>query len=528
MTLKVDFETEVEISAKYPASEYFVLDYAALSSETKTSSFKVTFHENRMISAVNVAAQDQSINIAVETLKAGFAIARLATGVPVPMGAPNLREQAFASCPMATVATNRLDDNGQVVFEQQPLVELRAKIASDRKSKVEALASVNTRLAALNAIDADKLSDAQKDLIGTLTEQGKALAGEIKKFDTQIAEFDRTLAFSEVFAWRPSGVMPETGYQSREFDFRENDATDIAGGIARQAWINKLFNQKDNPAFGVFLGTIDPSLCTDDAPCDMGRFGPTIARELSITIQLRTQGFGLDDASVDAVRGRLGLASRDEDEPGGQLDHVAGIVARQPVPGQVIVCTGYGVPCSTTSAGKVVEQNVSVPQLGAYIVLPFSNGFGQNNVLNATFNTTGEPTMVEYKENSAVALEAAQAAGSSANALNSLLQDIGTTREADATAAANEPLEELQRQVGLLQQQQLLNQLQEQINPTNPVTILQQEVSVLEHQVRIAELQSNLNPQVDAYASRLQDLQRQLELLRLQVQIAEQEQLLSP
>lgn len=526
VTLQVDFETTVEAASKYPASEYFVLDYSALSSATKTSSFKVTFHENRMLNTVNVAAQDQSINIGLETLKAGFAIARLAAGVPVPAGAANLTESAQASCPMATVATDRKDSDGNIIFEQKPLVELRAKVAADRKGKVEALASVNTQLAALNAIEASKLSDAQKDQIVTLTAEGKSLAGEIKKFDTQIAELDSTLAYSEILTWRPASVLPESGFLTRQFDFLEVDGENAARGLARKAWINKLFNQTNNPAFPVFLGKVDPALCPDDAPCQVGAFGPKIARELSLTFQLAPFAYGTASDVVD-VRTRLGLRAKEPDEENDRPDHIAGIVARQPVSGEFIACTGYRLACSLTSSGKVVNQTVSIPQLGAYIVLPFSNGVGQNNILNATFNAMGEPTMVEYKDQSAVALDAAKAVGSGANALNSLLQEIDTKREADAAAAQNEPLEELQRQVGLLQQQQLLVQLQEQINPTNPATILRQQVAVLEQQVRVAELERSLNPTVDAYAERLADLQGQLELLRLQVQIAEQEALLA-
>lgn len=526
VTLKIDFETTVEVTPKYPAAEYFVLDYSALSSETKTSNFKVTFHENRMLSTVNVSAEDKSIDIALETLKAGFAVARLVAGVPVPDGAVNFIEAAPATCPMATVATDRTDNDGNTIFEQKPLVKLRADVAGDRKAKVEALASVNTRLAALNAIAADRLSDAQKDTIGTLTAEGKTLAADIKKFDGQIAEFDRTLAYSETLTWRPGAVLPETGFQSQQFDFEEADSLDTARGLARRAWITKLFNQTNNPVFPAYLGKIDPALCPEGTACPVGAFGPKIARELSLTFRLTPEAFGRNN-DVAGVMTRLGLSSRQEEASTDRPDHIAGIVARQPVSGEFVACTGYRLACSLTSPQKVVNQTVSVPQLGAYIVLPFSNGFGQNNVLNATFNTLGEPTMVEYKEQSAVALEAAQAVGTGANSLNSLLQEIDAKREADATAALNEPLEDLQRQVGLLQQQQLLAQLQEQINPTNPLTILQNQVAVLEQQVRIAELESRLNPTVDAYAERLQELQRELELLRLQVQIAEQEQLLA-
>lgn len=523
-TLKVDFETTIEISPKYPAAEYFVLDYSALSSVTKTSSFKVTFHENRMLSAVNVAAEDKSIDIAVETIKAGVAVGRLIAGVPVPAGDQGFRKDPAASCPMATVATDKKDANGNIIFEKKPLVELRAKVAGDRKAKVEALASVNTQLAALNAIETAKLSDAQKDRIASLTAEGVTLAADIKKLETQIAELDKTLAYSEVLTWRPGSDVPESGTLTRQFDFVENDSENGPRGAARREWVNKLFNQNNQREFVAFLGEINPAPCSTGQQCG---FGPVIARELSLTFQLRPEAYGTE-ADLADVRSRLGVTAREVERSGNRPDHIAGIVARQPVSGEFIACTGYGKACSMVSPDKVVNQTVSVPQLGAYIVLPFSNGFGQNNVLNATFAATGEPTMVEYKEQSAVALDTAKAVGSGANSLNTLLQEIDAKREADAAAALNEPLAELQRQVGLAQQQQLLVQLQEQLNPTNPATILRQQVAVLEQQVRIAELERSLHPDVDIYAERVADLQGQLELLRLQVQIAEQQARLAP
>ena len=531
--LVVEFETTLENKAEYPAAEYFVLDYSALAAATKSSSFKVTFHDNRMLSAINVSADDQTVDFAVATLKAGIAVAGLAAGVPVPLGAPAFAADPPVACPTAQRPSAVRGANGEIVLETVPMIDLRKTVAGQRKAAVEALADTNATLAALNARNPATLSPTDQAQITTLTGQGKTLADRIKSFDRQVAEFDKTLAYTETLHWQPPGTLPSSRVLAQAFPFTERDSDDMARGAARRLWLTELFNPNDHDDFEDLFGAIDPAQCTGEG-CQDNLAGPRIARALTINFRLQPDHVVLSPSDARDISGRLGISTLPYDpsnesryiNTGSKRDHVRGVVARQPIRGDLIVCTGFNVPCTASAATKVLDEAMSVPQLGAYIILPFSSGVAENNALNATFAQTGEPTMVEYKENSAAALEVAQGISTGANSLNSFLQAAETAREADRTAALGEPLAELQRQAAVLQQQQAIANLQEQISPTNPVTLLQRQVAIMEQQVRITQLEAQLNPQVDAYQQRLDELRKELELLKLQVQIAQQQGML--
>lgn len=533
--LVVDFESVVENKAEYPAGEYFVLDYSALAAATKTSSFKVTFHENRMLSAINVSADDATVDIAVAGIRAGVSIASLAAGVPVPLGAQgSIPDPAFA-CPTGRRALATRGANNAVQYEVVPLVDLRKAVATERKNAVEALADANASLEALTARNAGTLSDADRQRITTLTDLGKELRDKIKGFDRQIATYDETLAYTETVHWQPPSVLPASRILLDGHPFSASDAHDMARGAARDRWISGMFNQQRLPDFRRQFGSLEPQACSND-DCIDGAPGRVIARRLSLNLRLQADDALVTPADARGIAGRLGISSAAYNPANENAylsddvsrDYVAGVVARQPVRGQFIVCTGFAIPCTESAASKVLDTMVSVPQLGPYVVLPFANGVGQNNALNATFAQTGEPTMVEYKENSAAALEVAQGIATGANAVNGFMQALDGQSDANREEALAAPLQQLQRQAAVLQQQQVIANLQEQLLPTNPLTLLQRQVALMEQQSRLATLEAARNPDVIAYQDAADQLRRDLELLKLQVQIAQQEALLAP
>jgi hypothetical protein len=124
-------------------------------------------------------------------------------------------------------------------------------------------------------------------------------------------------------------------------------------------------------------------------------------------------------------------------------------------------------PCHTSSADKLFDQYVTVPQLGHYLVLPFSNGFGEDNQLTANFNEAGTPTMVEYKEKQAAALVAAKAANQGAESLLDLVADVRTFREAEKAKEEGAALKALESQSALLAEQKKIVELQAAIAPAD-------------------------------------------------------------
>lgn len=493
--LIAEFKTTIENKPTYPASEYFVFNYAALASALKTSSFRVTYHDNRMLKTLNASAQDQSIAVAVEAVKAGVSIAGLVTGVPLPLGDAGAPEPPPFSCPTATVVADKPGANGKPIYERGSLIDLRAKMTGLQKAAVEKLAGINKKIAALNARAAGAtLSDTDKREITTLTEEGSDIADKIVEFDKQIAAFDKTLAYSEMFRWQPA--RGKTVELTREMPFSENDPDDAARGKARKLWVAALFNEDKNDGFDGAFGPLVPDPCgPKEEACDLKAAGRRIAKELSLAFLLRPDHVVLSVDDAKAVADRLDLSNRIRKEPR-KRDHIRGVVARQPAPGQFLVCRGFQLPCTAKSASKLLDERVSVPQLGAYIVLPYSNGFGEDNALTAEFAQSGEPTLVEYKENKAVALEAVKGLGTSVNTVGGFVQALDAAKEAAATKAAGAPLAEIKDRIALQEQQ-----------------------------IKLAQQEAILNPQPDAYKDEADRLTKELELLKLQAQIAEQRKL---
>jgi hypothetical protein len=87
---------------------------------------------------------------------------------------------------------------------------------------------------------------------------------------------------------------------------------------------------------------------------------------------------------------------------------IAGIVYRDPVPAVVRVCATTElakcdsgmVPSNDNSALVIASQTVSVPQLGAYVVMPLKNSGFDNNNLALAFAANGVPCASAYASQS--------------------------------------------------------------------------------------------------------------------------------
>lgn len=456
------------------------MDYTDLAAPWKTSNFKVEWHDNDMLKSINVGATDRSPEIIVESLKAGLTIARLAGGIPP--GGPDVAERANPVCPVE--------------------VEIRKSLMEQRKGATKLLTQHTAVVQSFKDRDVATLSDADKQRLSDALAGTKVQTEAIAELDKKLAELDKVLAYSETVRWRPPTIAGATAVQTQTFPFElvEGEGA-TADDVARAKWVKRLFSIEELEP----LERTDPGCVTvdDDRDGNPDPFGCRLEQSLAFSVMLDPEPANAQPGQLAATRTALGISEpRSRTEP--IRDHVRGVVTRMPVRSRFFACAGSARPCHRASPDKLFDQLVSVPQFGHYLVLPFSNGFGQDNELTANFAETGRPTMVEYKDKQAVALAAAQAVNQSAGLLLDYSQDVRTFREAEENEEEGAALRAAESQVKLLEQQQRAIDIQAAIDPAN-LELVEQKAR-LEQRLAIAKLERDIatvDSEVDALDAQL-------------------------
>lgn len=448
------FEFKVEPKQELVASEIFAMDYSALSKAWKTTNFKVEWHANGMLKTINVEAADKSGEIALEVLKAGIAIAKLAGGIP-PGGAE--LGTATPICPVE--------------------VERRKGLLKEKKFATETLAAQTAIVESFSGRDAASLSDAAKNALNGALDETKKQTKAIADLDKKLAELDKVLAFTETVRWRPAAKAGATTPEKHSFGFElTEDVPTTIEAAARAKWVKRLFG----------IDSLDPLGLADDGcervdsdkDTEPDAFLCRLERSLAFAVTLEPEPVNSSSEQLASVRTALGVkVGKPKTTP--VRDHVRGLVTRIPVRTRFYGCSGVAQPCHRASPDKLFDQLVSVPQLGHYLVLPFSNGFGEDNQLTVNFNEAGLPTMVEYKEKQAAALAAAKMANQSADAVLGLADDVRTYRKAEEEEEKGAALKALESEAKLLEQQKKIVEFQAVIAPAN-ADLTQQKLRITE------------------------------------------------
>lgn len=460
------FEVKIEPKQEFVASEIFEMDYTDLAAPWKTSSFKVEWHDNGMLKSINVQATDKSADIIVESLKAGLTIARLAGGIPP--GGGDLGSRSTPVCPVE--------------------VEIRKSLVELRKAATKLLTQHTAVVQSFKDRDVTALSDTEKKQLGDALAGVKGQTQALAELDKKLADLDKVLAYSETVRWRPPTIAGATTNQTQPFPFElvEGQGATVEEA-ARVKWLARLFSI-DN--LGP-LGRKDPACVNidDDHDGNPDSFACWLKQSLAFVVMLDPEPVNASSAQLEATRKALGI-SAPRSSTRATRDHVQGVVTRMPVRSRFFACSGTIRPCHRGSPDKLFDQLVSVPQFGHYLVLPFSNGFGQDNELTANFAENGRPTMVEYKDKQAAALVAAQAVNHSAGLLLGYAEDVRAFREAEETEEEGAALRAAESQVKLLEQQKKVIDLQAAIDPAN-VDLLAQRAR-LEQDLAIAKLERDI------------------------------------
>lgn len=398
------FEVTVEPKQELVPAETFSMDYAKLSKAWKTSKLTVDWYDNRMLKSVNVSATDKSVDIALEALKTGISIAKLAGGIPAGAGQSGAD---IASCPAE--------------------VETRKKLLVQRKGAQGDLVDQTAIIEAFNARDAAKLSESEKQALGAAVKAAKEKTDAIADLDKKIAALDKVLAFTETVRWRPPSLAKAPVVEAHTFDFRILSSPQTLEEQARVKWIKGLFSITDVDDIGAGDPGCETVLGKDGEP---RHFRCRLQIALALQVRLDPESIGAHADQVTRTETALSLTPSKPKKAQGRGDHVDGIVTRMPARARFLACSGGAFPCSRSSATKLVDQLVSVPQFGHYLVLPFSNGIGEDNTLTVSFAENGMPTSVTYEDKQAAGLAIAKGASQGAEAVLGFADDLRAARKA--------------------------------------------------------------------------------------------------
>jgi hypothetical protein len=462
--IKLGFDVSVEAKPEMVDGEWFAVDYRDLGSWSKTSSFDMETYENQTLKSFNAKADDQSGEIAAGAIKAGFSVARL-------LGAPSPIPIMEGPVPVTRLAC--------------PTVKLVNY--ETLKDKLE------EKTKALNKLTAQLEPWVVPGVLGTLTEDDKAA---ISKLRTQIIAASEEIndikkkmdEYAVELSWiETHEFQPRWGAGGNGLDWRSTfPAKD---GVTRErqlAWAKKLFG---DAVVAADLETIGAQM-----------------EYVTLTVRGSTQP---DSASLcDQAGVKPGCSVPDtpkwNDFVSATADArpkvVPGIAYRTPARGRLRICRSIEpAPCA---AGSVPKSQISdgialYPQLGRLGILPFENGFGQNNELSATFRPDGSIEKAAYLEKRARGKVLVDVINGGLDQALALDQAIRDRRKAELEEAEGAAEADLDRQIALATKQKTLLDAQRalgQMESADELAKLNAEIAQLTAEKTLRDLRAELEP----------------------------------
>lgn len=474
---KLEFDTTVQHTPRYVAGERFIMDYRRLGNWHKTSGFKLTTYPNQTLKAVNAEADDRSPEIMGSTIKAALTIAQLSSGVGIGLSPASsltkMLSEVSASPAIGDASRETADELlKQLARETSPCPEVLTWMQQTRdaiKKDSKELEKLSRQLDALIvpsligvATDADRkaISELRTRINARLEHQAELQ----RKYDS-LAE-DATFVETATFTPTRGAVAHVFHFPSKEGALEEVQLKQLA----------RLFGQKPVPIhlvsqYATLSGVLDvPS-------------GPDAGKTC-------TEAW-LDDA-CDVTTD----PAWKKESSAGTARSLPGVAFRNPVHGRLRVCKSASA--DDCRLGRVqpllLDAAVTVPQLGQLIVLPFQNGFGANNKVEATFREDGSLDSLAYDAKEASGESAANLLGSGAEQVLAYEKQKHEQKEAERAQAEAAPLKALEAQLALLKKQQEIAEVEAARHPDSiaqdqELTRLQAQVARLTALKQIKELE---------------------------------------
>lgn len=449
----VKLSMSAAITPRDVAGESFLLDYTALSGWTKTTSVAIETYDTGVLKSINASADDKSAEIISSTVKAGFGLAGIAGGFPLPV-----TTSTFEALPEEQKTFIRKQKKPQMLVctdEGKKALDEIARLKNRLKTETDNLGSLTEKITTLakrqpiyglTKKEKEKLSDLldqQDDLIATI----ETLQGQLKKAQDKVR-------FTSVAYW------PRTVDENQASFPIDDQALLKLTALLKQADEDKSENATQNNC-GKLLDTGE---CLRDKLTASARL---------LSVVSSTTPVASDGLSIDST------------EATGQ----EGIYIRPPAPGVLLICKSKLADCTDYNRDYLYRSSAElVPQLGHLQFLPFKNEAFRNNVIALTLRPNGTIEKLEYKT-----LKAAGevVANLGADVVGQWAGFVAAREKADkdkATAKSKAELDALDQQINLLTKQQQLDALQAPKN--DELTSLQAEITMTETRTKLLEAQA--------------------------------------
>jgi hypothetical protein len=407
-----EFSITAEAANRYVAGERFEVDYEALTSFMKTTSFGATFHEAGTLRTINASARDRTGPVLADLARIGVSIASIAAGAPiVPGAASGAGPQGGAERRPGLVCGAGAQDH------------LAArKRASDRIGEltplVERLTGDLTRLATLATAQAALPEDRQRyrDVVNALLQAQQELAGA----QAAVAAADRELSVSLTRSW-PS----EAGDIQATADTIELEAEHLAK-LAALFVVPTAGGDVAAPGRKVECIGAGGEMSVEECLNILTRLNVVLEPVTVQQLHVVAAGSAEDDDVIDANDRRW----------------ARGIFVREPTQARLVICRTFNQPpvatrpdtparppsCSTDTIYR--GELLTAPQLGRLRLLPFTNGPFEEGELKLALRADGMIESFSYGEESAAAGAASNLA-TVAERIDAGLERIETERRSD-------------------------------------------------------------------------------------------------
>lgn len=436
---------ETAATSSYVAGERYLIDYRALSSPLKTSSFSIeTYADTGTLKGINASAEDKSGDVLKSLTELGISAASIATGSPFAA----MQSQDPVAAKLKAIIDASLVDATEVVCTSETLTALRArKAAIDRIKTITAILADKSKRAEQIGIRANlKLSQANDaaDLF-QLHQDYIALAEELALKQSLVDDTDKAFSLEDHWLWptkfdERSGARPLTPRATAwsEGLFETEPATAKKPDPAKLRIVLAALPTLTEPDRAV-RDALTLALESMPSICRVATVGSCMTAHMGVYASLETgraeaQPCTKPTAAKGTAEYRAQLAACPVVEArDGAAD--PGIFVREPVKAQLILC-GRGAPCYGVADKPLYEGTLlNAPQLGQLRFVKLTNKGFQNNTLVIALNKDGTVEKLLYDNKAAIAAAALASLSASAGKVDGYLAKSRDQREADAKQA---------------------------------------------------------------------------------------------
>ncbi|OYQ36221.1 hypothetical protein CHU95_05380 [Niveispirillum lacus] len=429
---EIKFVVGGSLSATQVAHQTILIDYRELQQFLKTSSISLERHPNGMLKSINASMADQTPQAIAAVASALGSAALFATGAPgaVLGAAGGLSDRSLMEIASADDKKDAKKDAPRKITERisfaactpatYSLVTDRKAAAAKRNELISLLDNVTAEAAKLGA---DPKADSAK--LDSLKVQKEKYSVQLDKVTAELSDIDAQLTlplgsskiYSEIKYPTPNNDSQQT-IPANHSVIQSNNKTDMAfnsGQINPELLAGGIVLFSPNP--GSFLARhfidghgnhtrlrAEPSL--SNRPC-RSQLNETCSSKSAIEnvftkiseVKIKERDMkpkypGESALSIPAVSSDSNCTSSDatceSEVPKNHINANEGIIYVEPAKLKVDMTTANIGPQSVLSQDRVIHTaDISVPQLGRYLALPLSAGFGEKSELKATFAEDG-------------------------------------------------------------------------------------------------------------------------------------------